>query len=336
MGRADGEFARSRGFVCDSTDYLIVIARVTGEAHGNPWYYNVLNVDDETRLPIHLLVEEGKHATATDKNADGYYTPGYDVSIRTNDAWGVRDTLRGGSLLSGKYESWMSKVRTLEHRVLPSLPADSPLRRNLLTRSGDLPSNAVYELRPYPLSSATTDALLQKKIKEKEVENWPVVRASTSFAPILEALDEGRELKPYSIAYRYDGSPGLAVAFPLLLVKNFQDPLSAGYIVNRLYFSDTNLRDWGWMAMYTPSGSRWFDEYLAMGLDVDRFDKADGTEGSDKEFVLEAGIKLRFRAPNRVLDWITPFWGLRAGIKNVGAFDIDHLTYVLELGAGVW
>ena len=33
---------------------------------------------------------------------------------------------------------------------------------------------------------------------------------------------------------------------------------------------------------------------------------------------------------------MTNFWGLRAGIKNVGAFDVKNLTYVLELGAGVW
>ena len=40
---------------------------------------------------VTLLVEEGKHAVAPDRNADGVYTPGYDVNKRIKDAWGVRD-----------------------------------------------------------------------------------------------------------------------------------------------------------------------------------------------------------------------------------------------------
>jgi hypothetical protein len=314
----------------------MVVTRVTGEAHGNPWYYNVLTVDGETKLPIHVLVEEGKHATAADRNADGYYTPGYDVSMRTNDAWGVRDTIRGGSLLSGKFEAWMAKVRRPEHRVMPPLPADSLVRERLLTSTGAPPDNAVYELRPYPSSALATDEPLRRKLEEKETEQWPVVRPSSSVGPVVEALNEGRELKPFSVAYRYDGTAGFAVAFPLLVVKNVPEPFSGGYLVNRLYTSDKNLRDWGWMVMYTPSGSRWFDEYLAMGMDVNRFQNEDGSDGKTRAFVMEAGIKLRFRAPNRLLGAITNFWGFRAGVKNVGGMDIDRFTYVLEIGAGVW
>ena len=336
VGRANGTLARDRGYVCDSLDYLIVVIRVTGEAHGNPWYYNVLMVDGDTRLPIHVLVEEGKHGMATDKNADGYYTPGYDVSVRTNDAWGVRDTIRGGSLLSSKFEGWMAKVRRPEHRVLPPLPPDSPLRERLLNRSGEAPDNAVYELRPYPSSSLATDRLLRHKIAEKETPNWPVVQSRASVGPIVEAISEGRELKPFSVAYRYDGTAGFAAAFPLLIFKNVSEPLSGGYLVNRLYTSDKNLRDWGWMVMYTPSGSRWFDQYVAGGLDTNRFENEDGTLGKTRAFVAEAGIKLRFRAPNRILGSITNFWGFRAGVKSVGAFDIDELSYIIEIGAGVW
>jgi len=44
-------------------------------------------------LAGHVLVEEGKHASCTDRSADGHYTPGFDVTERVNDAWGVRDTL---------------------------------------------------------------------------------------------------------------------------------------------------------------------------------------------------------------------------------------------------
>jgi hypothetical protein len=336
VGPANGTLARTQGFVCDAPDYLIVVLRVTGEAHGNPWYYNVLMVDADTRLPIHVLVEEGKHGMATDKNADGYYTPGYDVSMRTNDAWGVRDTIRGGSLLSGKFEGWMAKVRRPEHRVLPPLPPDSPLRERLRNRNGEAPDNVAYELRPYPSSSLAPDRLLRQKMAEKETPNWPVIQHRASVGPIVEALNEGRELKPFSVAYRYDGTAGFAAAFPLLIFKNVSEPLSGGYLVNRLYTSDKNLRDWGWMVMYTPSGSRWFDEYVAGGMDTNRFENDDGTIGKTRAFVAEAGIKLRFRAPNRILGSITNFWGFRAGVKSVGAFDIDDLSYIIEIGAGVW
>jgi len=337
VGRANGTLARSAGYQCDDPSYLIIVTRVTGEAHGNPWYYNVLLPDRETVLPIHLLVEEGKHATATDKNADGYFTPGYDVSVRMNDAWGVRDTIRGGTLYSGKFEAWMAKVRKPEHRVLPPLPADSPLRPGLMGEV-DADNDAVYELRAYPASSlATTDALLKHKIAEKETPNWPVIHSSSrGLTPVIDTLEEGRELKPFSVSYRNDGQPGLAIAFPLLVFKNVHEPLTGGYLVNRMYFKDEKLHDWGWMMMYTPSASRWFDQYLAGGIETDRHTNQGMADTTTRDFVLETGIKLRFRAPNRVFGAITNFWGFRAGIKNTGWFDIEHLSYVIEVGAGVW
>jgi hypothetical protein len=306
IGRANGDLAKRLGFRCDAPDYVAVVRRVTGEAHGNPWYYNVLEVDSGTELPIHLLVEEGKHATATDKNADGYYTPGYDVTVRTNDAWGVRDTIRGGTLFSGKFEAWMAKVRRPEHRVLPPLPADSPLGEHLAALGADPANNAVYALRPYPASTlAAGDALLQHKMKEKETPRWPVVeKASLEFTPIGEALNEGRELKPFSVAFRSDGQPGLAIAFPLLLVKNVRESLAGGYIVNRMYFKDEKFRDWGWMAMYTPSASRWFDKYLAAGIDVDGVTTNDGIERKNRDFVLGDRHQAPFPRPEPCL-WCT-------------------------------
>ena len=336
VGRANGPLARSSGIVCDSLDYLIVIRRVSGEAHGNPWYYNVLEVGPDTSLPIHLLVEEGKHALATDRNADGYYTPGYDVTVRTNDAWGVRDTVSGGTLFSGKFEAWMAKVRRPEHRVLPPLPVDSPLRSRLLTPAGDPLPNAVYVLRPYPSSSLATDPLLKQKIAETETLNWPNDVSNRSLGPIREAFYEGRALKPFSVALRYDQTPGLAIAFPLLVVKNVPEPLSGGYLVNRVYFKDKSLRDWGWMLMYTPSASRWFDQYLAAGMDSDEFDNANASSQRSRNFVAEAGFKFRFRAPNRVFGALTEFWGVRVGVKSLGAMDIEDLSYIFEVGAGVW
>ena len=53
--------------------------------------------------------------------------------------------------------------------------------------------------------------------------------------------------------------------------------------------------------------------------------------------VTQMGMKFRAqigRSPLKFLGFLTDFWGFRAGIKNYGFFDIDRLTYVIEIGAG--
>ena len=339
VGRSNGPMAREYGYRCDNEFYLMRIMRVTGEAHGNRWYYNVLDVDQSTVLPIHLLIEEGKHASATDKNADGYFTPGYDVSVRPNDAWGVRDTIRGGTLFSGQFESWMAKIRRPEHRALPPLPADSRLIAPLIGKVDSLDEHATYELRPLPSSTlAKGDSLLEHKIAEKEVKNWPVVNERVSLSgPLHDWFTEGRQLRPFSFAAMYDGDVGVSVAVPLLLVKTVHEPLTGGYLVHRFTFQDNNFRDLSWMLMYTPSASRWIDKYVAVGFETDRSadPDGDGVKQTERDFALELGFKFRFRMPHS-LGLVTNFWGFRVGMKNVGAVNVDHIKYVFEFGAGVW
>ena len=81
-----------------------------------------------------------------------------------------------------------------------AVTSDSPLRERLLNRSGEAPDNVVYELRPYPSSSLAKDRLLRQKMAEKETPNWPVVQSRAAVGPIVEAINEGRELKPFSVA----------------------------------------------------------------------------------------------------------------------------------------
>jgi hypothetical protein len=101
--------------------------RITGKAHGILWYDNTLTVDQTTQLPVHVLVEEGKHASCTDRNADGRYSAACDVTERVNDAWGTRHA-GTGTFFSGHYQSWMTKVLEADTRVFLPLPEDSPLR----------------------------------------------------------------------------------------------------------------------------------------------------------------------------------------------------------------
>ena len=345
--RNTSEYVAGLGIPCDQEMYVMLVTRVTGEAHGLAWYFNVLNVDEYTIFPFTLLVEEGKHGMCTDKNGDGYYTPGFDVNSRVNDAWGVRDIIRQGALFTGGFQAWMAKVRRPEHRVFPPLPQDSP-RRPMLSENGVYASaNAVYELRPFPAAAAAgDDELLHHKMAEKEKIGWPELDEVRSVQDVYRWLDAGLALKSFAISLRADGDLGLSFVFPLLIVKNVEDPMTGGFLVHRMYLKDKALRDFGWMLMYTPSASRWIDTYFAAGVEFDEndvspppTDPAEPTTTTRTDFVLETGVKFRVnitKSPLKFLSFLTEFMGFRAGIKNAGFFDINRLTYVLEFGAGVW
>jgi hypothetical protein len=323
---------------CAQRTWVIVVTRVTGKAHGLVWFWNVLKVDDWTRFPVDLLVEEGKHALAPDKNGDGVFTRGYDANVRINDAWGTRDIIQTGMLFSGGFESWMEKVRRPEHRVLPPLPDDSPLRRELALRRAPNVENIVYELRPYPpAGSAGTDRALAKLLDEKSIANWPEESGVHDVSEWASALEEGAVLKSLSIAVMADGDVGLSWVFPFFVVKHLEDPLSGGYIVQRMYATASGRREFGWMALYTPSASRWHDTYLAAGAEYAHSRNAAGNDVANWDFVFETGLKFRVnitQSPLKFLSLFTDFWGMRAGIRNRGFFEIQHLTYVLEFGAG--
>ena len=137
--------------------YSIIAQRVIGKAHGILWYDNTLEIDEGAVFPMHILVEEGKHASCTDKNGDGYYSPGYDVNKRVNDAWGVRDIMSSGSLYTGGFMAWMAKVRPPAYRVFPPLPEDSALRAEFSVDGVYAPDNAIYEVRPFPRSNEIVD-----------------------------------------------------------------------------------------------------------------------------------------------------------------------------------
>ncbi|MBF5043335.1 hypothetical protein FGE12_13135 [Aggregicoccus sp. 17bor-14] len=331
-------FHELTGMRCSTPEWVVAITRVSAKAHGLFWFWNISDTTDETRLPMHLLVEEGKHALATDKNSDGYYTPGYDVSQHLNDAWGVRDATRSGLLFSGGYQAWMSKVRRPEDRLFPPLPEDSPLRAALARRVGDAPMPR-YALRPLPPAERARSVRgLYPFLKDKDVPDWPVVQEASSLDEVAEWLEEGQSLRSLSLSLYSDGALGASLVVPLLLVRNVEAPIAGGYLVHRVYLKDHAFRDFGWMLMYTPSASRWFDTYFAAGVERDR-EELDGQRTSRTSFVLETGVKLRVnlsRSPLRFLSVLTPFWGVRFGLKNYGFQDIDRLTYVLEVGAGVW
>ncbi len=342
----DVEFAEFQMIVwprenCEKCKYNLVITKVTGKAHGLSWYDNTLGVDEYTNFPMHILVEEGKHASCTDKNADGYYTPGYDVNRRVNDAWAVRDVIRGGALFTGGFEAWMAKVRRPEHRVFPPLPEDSPLREKYTEAGVYSPDNAIYTLRPFPhINQAPSD--LYRFFADKGDPVWPAITVETSLEQFKRWSDSENFVKSLSISLYADGDLGLSFVFPLFIVKNFEDPMAGGFLVNRVIIKDKKLRDFAWMLLYTRSASRWIDGYFSAGVEWDVVDLPeigpDATE-TKTDFVLESGIKFRAllsHSPLKFMTKLTDFWGIRFGVKNKGFFDIKSLQYVVEIGAGTW
>jgi hypothetical protein len=323
---------------CADCPYNVAITRAVGKAHGVLWYDNTLSVDEYVKFPLHILVEEGKHASCTDKNADGYFTPGYDVNRRVNDAWGVRDVLRGGGLFTGDYQAWMTKVRGPGFRVFPPLPPDSPLREFHSEHGRYAPDKAIYELRPFP-SAERAEHDLVHFIADKGDPDWPNVEPASSLANLVEWGNAASFVKSISVSLMADGDAGVVVVLPFFVVKTFEDPVAGGYIGHRVYFKDKRLRDIGYMLHYTPSASRWLDGYLSAGVEWDKYDVEGGGTRTRRDFVLETGIRFRANlahSPFRFMTFLTDFWGIRAGVKNYGFFDIDRLTYVLEIGSGTW
>lgn len=102
--------------------YVAMMTKAAGSAHGAGWYTNVLDLEkaQDTQLPLTVLVEEGKHASAPDRNGDGRFTPGYDTNVQPNDGWGIRDTMRESRLGGARFTEDMDKRRLSTHLRFPS------------------------------------------------------------------------------------------------------------------------------------------------------------------------------------------------------------------------
>ncbi len=344
---SDGQYLSDLNFpACPERHAVMIVTKVTGKAHGIEWYWNILDVASDTRFPMTLLVEEGKHAIAPDRNGDGYFTPSFDVNVRVNDAWGVRDIIRSGGLFTAGYQAWMTKVRNPEDRVLPPLPDDSPLQVDMAKRrAGYTGGNAVYELRPLP-SAATAAAWdaeqdgeshLEKFLVGKEMPDGPDLDDISTLEEAWSWVDAGALKRSLSISAYADGRWGFSWTFPFFIGKNMSIPMTGGYVLHRMYLKGHDLRDFGWTLLYANSASRWMDPYLAAGVEWHDVDSGVGVTERHTDFLFETGLKFRTQvgqSPLKFLTFITDFWGVRVGIKNYGFFDIDRLSYVVEIGAG--
>ncbi|RKZ12553.1 hypothetical protein DRQ32_03490 [bacterium] len=244
--------------------------------------------------------------------------------------------LRTGALYTGGYQAWLSKARNPRDRVFPPLPADSPLLEELSIDGEYMPTHNQYEVRPFPPleeAMAGGDESIHRFV-DKGYENWPYVADDKGVDQLLDTLDGEEFFKSISVAARFDKDIGVSVVFPLFIFKHYNDPVSGGWIVNRMYFKGEKLRDVGWQIMYSPSASRWIDQYFSAGAEWAQEDGKTNTY-----FASEAGLKLRFsvsHSPLGFLSKVADFWGLRAGIRYRGYKQFSELGYVIEVGGGTF
>ena len=308
---------------------------VKGFAHGSDWQANILQVPNDRSLvtPLTVLVEEGKHASCPDRNGDGLYTPGYDVNVRANDAWGVRDIF-ASRLPSPRFRQEHSKPRTRRaggYYLGAAMPPEEPAtgQRLLAEKRGVAAPAEAYEL-------ASAHEL-------EPCSGAPPRRAGRlSFLDLGKSMAQRRfgqalpEVYTSRNTYRYGPLPplqtlrGLAVSVahdgqPLVSVSGYlPDELRVfgGWPLARATWSLDGPRRFVLDMAYTPSVSRFADWYAAAGWRHELGTRPGG--GNDSKWELEAGLQLRWQ-----------FIGVRLGGRTrVAHFGLSDERIVVELGLG--
>jgi hypothetical protein len=321
----------------------IRIAGVKGFAHGLNWAANRLKVLPskwmlhsssalDTLLPLTLMIEEGKHATCPDRNGDGHYSPGVDVNVLANDAWGVRDSF-GSRVLSRTYDSSHTKPRKHGDRWAPTLDENDEFAKALRGRYESRYADDKWPRKQYVLVDACPsrdDCLtsIVEAVKEADDQATPERRAEPSEGE-LDPLKARfglwkRSMERLPFAARFERGTALSIQVPYPLTVPLLGVVSTPRLVIRTS-GVAAVRGAG--LLVSPSVSRWLDWYTSLGWQ--RFEEGQALESS---FVSEFGLRVRFRPI-----WLNgnlPFVGFRVGVqfRDLHAPRDPHL--VIELGTG--
>ena len=311
--------------------------------------------------PLIVLVEEGKHASAPDRNGDGMFTPNYDVNRFAADAWGVRDTMRSSQL------SPVFRADTFKKRV-PEIVVDAggTLRPAQAQDTFAAQTFSRYVRYDYRLRRPTEDSeicgdpwrderertgsmrLYADDLKRQNTKGHPAgllagkafcddvhVHGRVNAVDVLGRVGFGGAYNGFthwweriSGSARFDGGIGWAATVPFGL----QVPGLGGWMIGRLSgpWPAATARKSVDVA-YMPSASRFADWYVATGLDYGRFEPELAAVEEGNRFAVETGVKFRFPIP----DWGT-FFGGRIGIRANGKSPLERQRLVFEVGAGIW
>ncbi len=105
------------------------VRRVVGAGHGvfapNSEFTTLREGVPEFDLPLSVLVEQGKHATAPDIDKDGRFVPGIDANLYRDagKVWGVRDATGVTDSAFRAFESSMSGARSERNALTPLDPS---------------------------------------------------------------------------------------------------------------------------------------------------------------------------------------------------------------------
>ena len=329
--------------------YQVRLSSVTALAHGSRWYSNILDIQPDTTYPLALFVEEGKHATAPDRNGDGHYTPGYDVNRRINDAWGVRDTLGSGVLLTAAYSSAMTKPREYDYRLLPPETDLLQVRPQYSATSRNQDNLGRYELRPAGRVSACEEIPVERDrlVSMMSYHGFGLEQHAIQYGPndvrvaLRQLRQPGGGWVP-SVSLRFERNLGVSLVF-------LGTDVGFGWVAAKANVTGSSA---SLGALFTPSASRFADYYLAGGVnrifETTTFDATVETEEGrvDVTFAvpprwdiyMEAGIRFRVQVPEKAR-WFTlghAFGGVRFGIRTLGLDDFFDTRFVAEIGAGAW
>ena len=324
--------------------YRVRLDTAEALAHGSRWYSNILEIKSDTRFPLTVFVEEGKHGSAFDRNVDAQFTRGYDVNRQINDAWGVRDVLGAGVLLTSAYNPEMTKDRQLAYRVLP--PETSLLQVRPANSSLQFSDEHLYryELRRGDQVPACDDMgdNADKLESMMRYHRFGAAEEPGQYSSVSKSLRIGDPRTWLSVSVRLDDDLGVALVFKGLDMRQ-------GWILPKVTVSGV---DYTANVLFTPSASRFADYYISGGVrrqydSVKRTSTIETENGRQEvtfiespqwNFVTEVGLKLRANLTGRkrwaVLGY--HFGGIRVGVQALGFGSLDDVRLIFEIGAGAW
>jgi hypothetical protein len=309
------------------------LTRVAASAHGVSWLTNELKITEgmDVVIPPHLFVEEGKHATAPDREGDAVYRHGHDVNSFLPDSWGVRDKGRLRQLR--RFHGSMFKSRSVSSAVLPpSLAWEVPEGASTyaLRDSGysSLCRSDIPELAGY---ADYMRACAEPTVSFKNATDSPFMRAFRRISPHDDEAYNGRPYTTLQMAmqsFKYDGINNQIVrAMPLTRVPGLDGWLVVRQAVPALVSWKTQL--FAQDLLYSNSVAQLFDGYGSIGWEDDSLPQKNG------RVAYEAGVKIHVPFPGyqRVLPPLVTF---RAGIRTSKLRGTRHTRWVYEFGFGPW
>ena len=322
----------------------VYLGLVKAAAHGQPWYSNRLKAARGTHYPITILVEEGKHASCTDRNSDGRYTPGFDINQFVNDGWGVRDVFGAGFLFTGNYAAYMTKPREPETRLLPPATAPPLCVPPVLSSLRD-PEESLgrYELRPGQslglcdeMGSGSDSSFLAVMMRVNGLGDGTPTRQLDNEIEhrFIKGIGNTPQLVP-GLSLRWDEGRLGASIIP------FGIDVGEGWLVGRV----GALNGISTELMFTRSASRWSDGYFSGGWEWKdaKYETINGVRVETRPYrsdpVFETGIKFRIGLPEGKIRWLFlnyRFAGIRMGARFNGVDRFKNGRFTLEFGAGVW